>query len=346
VAIGQATATDLFAVAITSNAPAFFPLGLTTVIWTATDANGNFSTATQLVTVTDSTAPVFTFVPPAVSAEESSPAGTAVAIGQATASDLFAVTIANDAPALFPLGPTTVTWTATDANGNTATATQLVTITDGTAPVVTAPDIELSADYVDPMDPDWAAVPDFASNVTASDSVDGPITDISCSRDIPQTDPDLTAADFKFNDEPYGITCTAQDSSGNVGSASFLLTVNYLYDIDLVPPKKRVRAGSTIPLDWQYQEWMGGAPIDSSAVDVRVSWARMTDNSCLTQDLSIPEVSTGLGDDSGNSDFRYSASSDTWQFSLQTPGLAGYYRFAVLPPGKGVANAWKCVQLN
>ena len=127
-----------------------------------------------------------------------------------------------------------------------------------------------------------------------------------------------------------------------------MLTVHYLYDIDLVPPKKRVHAGSTIPLDWQYLDRISSPPIpvDSSTVDVRVSWTRMTDSSCSTQDLSIPEVSTGLGDDSGNSDFRYSASSDTWQFSLQTPELAGYYRFAVLPPGKGVEKAWVCVSLN
>ncbi len=52
VAIGTATATDAVGVvSITSNAPSAFPLGVTTVIWTATDAAGNRGTATQKVTV-------------------------------------------------------------------------------------------------------------------------------------------------------------------------------------------------------------------------------------------------------------------------------------------------------
>ncbi|MBK6281835.1 MAG: HYR domain-containing protein [Draconibacterium sp.] len=40
------------------------------------------------------------------------------------------MTFTNNAPAKFPVGNTTVTWTATDAAGNTATCTQLVTISD------------------------------------------------------------------------------------------------------------------------------------------------------------------------------------------------------------------------
>lgn len=57
--IGTATATDIFDVTITSNAPASFPLGSTLVTWTATDANGNATSATQKVTVVDTTAPTF-----------------------------------------------------------------------------------------------------------------------------------------------------------------------------------------------------------------------------------------------------------------------------------------------
>jgi len=51
-----------------------------------------------------------------------------VPVNIGTATDLFAVTITNDAPAAFPVGVTTVTWTATDANGNIATATQPVLV--------------------------------------------------------------------------------------------------------------------------------------------------------------------------------------------------------------------------
>ena len=51
-------------------------------------------------------------------------------IGTATATDNCTgmVTVTNNAPVLFCVGPTIVTWTATDACGNTATCTQTVTV--------------------------------------------------------------------------------------------------------------------------------------------------------------------------------------------------------------------------
>lgn len=56
--IGTATATDVVGVvSITSNAPDTFEIGTTIVTWTAIDAAGNEGTATQNVTVQDTTAP-------------------------------------------------------------------------------------------------------------------------------------------------------------------------------------------------------------------------------------------------------------------------------------------------
>jgi hypothetical protein len=43
--------------AVTNDAPGLFPLGLTTVTWTATDDSGNFSEDTQDVTIVDTTPP-------------------------------------------------------------------------------------------------------------------------------------------------------------------------------------------------------------------------------------------------------------------------------------------------
>jgi hypothetical protein len=114
--------------AVSNDAPAAFPVGTTTVTWTATDASGNSATATQTVTVTDTTAPSIT-APGDIGVESSNPV--AVNLGTPTVSDLADPNpaVSNDAPALFPLGTTTVTWTALDASGNSATATQNVTVT-------------------------------------------------------------------------------------------------------------------------------------------------------------------------------------------------------------------------
>ena len=47
--------------------------------------------------------------------------------------------VSNNAPAIYPIGTTTVVWTVTDASGNTATASQQVTVVDQTAPTAIAP---------------------------------------------------------------------------------------------------------------------------------------------------------------------------------------------------------------
>ncbi|MGE5422805.1 MAG: PxKF domain-containing protein, partial [Ignavibacteriales bacterium] len=56
---------------------------------------------------------------------------TKVSLGQPVVSDIFPVVISNDAPAAFPVGTTTVTWTARDANGNVSSAVQKVTVKYG-----------------------------------------------------------------------------------------------------------------------------------------------------------------------------------------------------------------------
>jgi hypothetical protein len=49
------------------------------------------------------------------------------------------VTVSNNAPTLLPLGTTTVTYTARDPAGNSATADQVVTVVDTTPPAITCP---------------------------------------------------------------------------------------------------------------------------------------------------------------------------------------------------------------
>ena len=113
-----------------------FPVGLTIVTWNAIDAAGNIGTATQTVTVNDTTAPVVT-APPARTFSTASPtlaADLAAHLATVTAVDLVtaAPVIVNNAPLVFPVGNTTVTFTATDAAGNIGTGTTVITITSAT----------------------------------------------------------------------------------------------------------------------------------------------------------------------------------------------------------------------
>ena len=148
-----------------------FAVGTTTVTGSATDAHGNIGTCSFTVTVQDTTPPTIT--PPAdVVVEATSASGQSVMLGTATASDLFGATASNNAPATFDLGTTTVTWTATDAHGLTATATQHVTVVDTTAPVVTGCPSSLTLEATGPNGALATWTPP-----RAIDAVDGEIDD-------------------------------------------------------------------------------------------------------------------------------------------------------------------------
>ena len=112
---------------ISNNAPAGgFPVGATTVTWAVTDAAMVTATATQLVTITDTTAPAITAPNDVTGDQDAGLGNTMVNLGVAVASDVADpnVAVSNNAPANgYPVGNTTVTWTAQDASGNTATDT-------------------------------------------------------------------------------------------------------------------------------------------------------------------------------------------------------------------------------
>ncbi|MGI0010577.1 MAG: beta strand repeat-containing protein, partial [Nitrosopumilaceae archaeon] len=141
VQLGDATASDIISVdSITNDAPDAFPIGFTTVTWTAKDTSGNTVNATQTVTVRDTTSPIIT-APSDIAVEATSSSGNTISIGEANASDIIGMSsITNNAPSTFPLGETIVTWTAVDNHGNSASATQKITVVDTTAPTITAPD--------------------------------------------------------------------------------------------------------------------------------------------------------------------------------------------------------------
>ena len=146
VPIGNATAADIEPVSITNNASKVFPLGKTVVLWTAKDRSGNTANATQVVDIVDNTPPKI-IPPPAILVNATSPTSNTVTIGNASATDnTKVVSLTNNAPAVFPFGNTTVTWTAKDVAGNTATATQVVEVVDHTPPKLTIPaDIVVNA---------------------------------------------------------------------------------------------------------------------------------------------------------------------------------------------------------
>jgi hypothetical protein len=226
VSLGTATASDIVDGVLTATPDQTGPFapGTYTITWSATDAAGNTGTATQTVTVTDMTAPSIT-VPADVTVEANAVSST-VNIGTATAVDLVdgAVAVTNDAPATFPLGTTVVTYTATDAHGNTATATQNVTVVDTTAPVVTATLVPVSleedegsfrvvfsaTDLVD-------ANPAITATLNGATVTNGQV--VKLERDD-EAKVEFERGKLEIKGMSFSLDVSATDASGNTGTAA------------------------------------------------------------------------------------------------------------------------------
>jgi ferredoxin len=163
------TATDNCAGTVTGTTTTTFPItaqGTTTITWTYVDGNGNSSTQTQDVVITDVTAPVEDVATLTDATDQCSVA----AITAPTATDNCVGTVTGTTTTTFPIttqGTTTITWTYVDGNGNTSTQTQDVVITDVTAPVE---DVAVLIDATDPCSVATITAP------TATDNCAGSVT--------------------------------------------------------------------------------------------------------------------------------------------------------------------------
>ncbi|MFN5355655.1 MAG: T9SS type A sorting domain-containing protein, partial [Bacteroidota bacterium] len=103
-----------------------------TYSYTVTDANGCTSTTNITVSEADVVFPTIT-VPADITVGTDAGVcyATVASLGTPVTSDNCAVvSVTNNAPATYPVGTTTVTWTVVDPAGNTTTANQLVTVTN------------------------------------------------------------------------------------------------------------------------------------------------------------------------------------------------------------------------
>ncbi|MCU1483515.1 MAG: putative cell surface protein [Actinomycetia bacterium] len=217
--LGGATVTFTAAAADTVSGPletvcsaesgAVFPLGASDVTCFASDAAGNVGSGHLGVVVTDTASPQLVLSGDIVT-EALSAAGTPVAFA-AAATDVVDGPIAPVCDAasgqVFPLGSTTVGCSATDAQGNRSSGSFHVAVVDTTAPVVTAP-----ADRTLEATGPGGAVATYAASAT--DAVDATPA-ISCSAPSGAT----------FGLGATIVSCTATDDAGNVGMASFTVTV-------------------------------------------------------------------------------------------------------------------------
>ncbi|MDF2157820.1 HYR domain-containing protein [Algoriphagus sp. CAU 1675] len=237
-----------------------FPVGETTVTYTATDVHGNTETASFTVTVTDNELPVITNVPANISVNnDAGVCGAVVSWTEPIASDNCEIgTFTSDYTSgdEFPVGETTVTYTATDVHGNTETASFTVTVTDNELPVITdvPTDISVNNDagvcgavvtWTEPNASDNCGIDSFTSDYTSGDEF------------------------------PVGetlVTYTATDIHGNMETASFTITVtdNELPVISTMPAKISVNNDPGVcgaVVSWNEPNASDNCGIDSFTAD-------------------------------------------------------------------------------
>lgn len=262
--------------------------------------------ATFSLTVSANTAPTLTL--PADETVEGNTSGGATVTWTASAADSQDATAptVSCTPAsgtLLPLGPTTIHCQATDAGGLTTTGSFTVTVVDTTAPTLSGLPASISLTTTSPS----GALLSYTAP-SATDVVD-PAPVVAC----------LPAAGATVPVGDSTVTCTATDASGNASSASFPVHVSLasvLWDEPITNGALTANGSRVIPV--KARLFLDGVELRSGAGSLRV----------VPCDGGAALGTTALTWQSGR-----------WSAHLDTTGLAtGCYRAIASIDGSDVAS--------
>jgi large repetitive protein len=262
--------------------------------WTATDNCGNSITHVQVISVEDTTAPVWDQAMPVDITVECDGVPEAPAV--VTASDncdpdvlveFSEVPTDGACPDTYTL---TRTWTATDNCGNVSVHTQIIAVGDNTPPVITCPDnIMVNADTGE----------DFATVV-----IPVPVASDNCGSFTLTND--FNGTDNASGLYPVGVTTvtyTVTDECGNSTTCSFTVTVqDDEAPVINCPPTITVSCISEVPAPYaNYAAFAaaGGLATDNNEID-EDSFILLSETS---DNLSCPETITRtyqIADNDGN----------------------------------------------
>ncbi|MBK7175104.1 MAG: HYR domain-containing protein [Bacteroidales bacterium] len=177
--------------------------------WTATDACGNISSASQTINVQDISAPVIASLPAPTTIDCPATPEFATATATDECGSAFTLTYEDATTPGICAGAYSVTrtWTATDACGNISSASQTINVQDISAPVI--------ASLPAPTTIDCPATPEFAT-ATATDE---------CGSAFTLTYEDATTPGICAGAYSVTRTWTATDACGNISSASQTINV-------------------------------------------------------------------------------------------------------------------------
>ena len=270
---------------------ATFPLGTTTVIWTATDAAGNTATCTYDIVVVDAEKPTLTCAVPATSYNNDLGVCSFTVVDNSldpvAADNCSTVSVLNNFNnsatlngAIFPVGTTNVIWTATDAAGNTETCNHDVVVVDAEAPVALAKDITVQLDAT--------------GNVTiVAADVDNGSADLCGAVTLSITPDTFTCANIGDNT----VTLTVTDASGNPTTATATVKVE-----DTTAPIVAVK-NITVQLDATGNATIQASDIDDNSTDnCGINTIELDVTSFTCANIGANTVQLKVTDIHGNSD--------------------------------------------
>ncbi|MGB1070347.1 MAG: HYR domain-containing protein, partial [Planctomycetota bacterium] len=225
------TLEDDILISVNETAVQNVPSGVYTITWVATDQGGALASVNQVITVTveDNTDPTISGMPDNIALDANA---TCVAVAnwtEPTAADNcpgVALSSTHVSGATFGLGTTTVTYTATDNAGRTATASFDVTVTDNTPPTFVEgsgwQNVEVDCSYPQP----WSD-PEVIDNCDPNPS----FALLSIVQNSGLGDPPFNPGE-NWPPGVYQVTYSATDGTGNESEDSIIVTVNGAYGED------------------------------------------------------------------------------------------------------------------
>ncbi len=285
------TATDNCTGAITGTHDVILPItsqGTTVVTWTFDDGNGNTSSQTQNVIITNGTPPT----PDIVNLPDVIAICTVTSLTAPTATDNCSGSIIGTHNVTLPIttqGTTVITWTYVDGYGNSATQFQNIVITDNVAPV---PTTAVLSNVIAECSVATLTVP------TATDNCVGTINGTH-NIILPITSQDTTVVVWTFDDGNGNITTQNQnviisDITSPVANVTSLPTINAACSVTtLTAPTATDNCTGTI-----VGTHNATLPITISGVTV-VTWTYNDGNGNITtqnQNIVISDVTAPVAD--------------------------------------------------
>ncbi len=258
-----------------------FPVGVTTVTYTANDDAGQVTTSNFTVTVIDDTPPTVLTKDITINLDASGNASIVPAQVDNGSTDNCAIATSSVFPNTFNcanVGPNTVTLTVVDIHGNTNTGTATVTVKDVTPPTVVTKDITIDLDH------------SGNATISASDVNNGSSDTCGIAS--------MTVRPSSFNSGNIGpntVTLCVTDVNGNKATGTATVTV-----VDNTPPDVTTQ-NITVQLDSTGNASITGTSVDNGSFDAGGIASRVVSPSTFTcGNVGDNTVTLTVTDNSGN----------------------------------------------